>query len=179
MITLPLADPADSTLSREVLQHLQVQLLAARRLLAVVLEQGAAIRRRDVNNVVRLAGMLQAEVQRRKLLDAERAQLLERAGARLGVDAGAVSISLLANIMEPGAAQEARVRSAELRGLLDELQREHNCNRVLMHQELAFLDHLLRLAEGDSRIGYDSSGDHRAATTAGPASRRRVLDMEA
>jgi hypothetical protein len=171
-------DPADAILSRDVLDHLEAQLLAGRRLLAVVLEQGVAIRRRDVQEVVRLAGMLQAEVQRRKLIDAERARLLERAGARLGVDATSVSITLLAGVMEPDAAIEAHRRSSELRGLLDELQREHTCNRALMNQELAFLDHLLRLADGDSRIGYDSAGDHRAATSSASA-RRRVLDMEA
>ena len=179
MIASPQAQQADAVLSRDVLDHLEAQLLAGRRLLQVVLEQGAAIRRRDVQNVVRLAGLLQAEVQRRKLIDDERARLLERAGARLGVDAGSVSITLLADVMEPDAAAEARVRSAELRGLLDELQREHTCNRVLMNQELAFLDHLLRLADGDSRIGYDAAGDHRSATSSTTGGRRRVFDAEA
>jgi hypothetical protein len=171
-------DPADAILSREVLDHLEAQLLAGRRLLQIVLEQGAAIRRRDVQEVVRFAGLLQAEVQRRRQIDAERSYLLERAGARLGVDAGSVSITLLGSVMQPDAAAEAQRRSSELRGLLDELQREHTCNRVLMNQELAFLDHLLRLADGESRIGYDSAGDHRAATSSASAG-RRVLDMEA
>lgn len=178
MIAPAQLDPADTILSRDVLDHLDVQLLAARQLLQVVLAQGAAIRQRNVQEVVRLAGVLQAEVQRRRLIDEERARLLERAGTRLGVDAGSVSITLLGDVMEPEAAAQARIRSAELRGLLDELQREHTCNRVLMSQELAFLDHLLRLADGDSRIGYDSAGDHRAAPSAA-ASGRRVLDMEA
>ena len=65
--------------------HLEMQLVAAQRLLQVVLEQGAAIRRRDVQNVVRLAGMLQVEIQRRQADRRQRARLLERAGARLGV----------------------------------------------------------------------------------------------
>ena len=64
--------------------------------------------------------------------------------------------------MESDAATEARLKSSELRGLLEELQREHTLNRALMSQELAFLDHLLRLADGDSRLGYDAAGDHRA-----------------
>ena len=38
--------------------------------------------------VVALTGMLQAELQRRQLLEAERIALLERAGARLGVIPG-------------------------------------------------------------------------------------------
>src|SRR5947209_407445 len=88
-------------LGEAVLLHLDTQLVAVRRLLAIVLEQGAAIRARDVHDVVRLAGILQAEMQRRELLDAERLRLLERAGARLGVEAGAVTLTLLSSLMEP------------------------------------------------------------------------------
>ena len=43
-------------------------------------------------------------------------------------------------------------RSAELRGLLAEVQREHGVNRALMRQELAFLVHLTR------QIGVDGRG---------------------
>jgi len=179
MIASPQTDHADEILTRDVIAHLEEQLVAARRLLGVVLEQGAAIRRRDVQNVVRLAGILHAEVQRRTLLDEQRSAILERAGARLGVGAGSVSISLLEAVMDPAAAVDAHTRSSELRGLLDELKREHTCNRVLMSQELAFLDHLLRLADGDSRVGYDADGDHRQITSSVKSGRRRVLDLEA
>ena len=71
-----------------MIAHLEAQLVAARRLLQVVLEQGAAIRNRDVRSVVQLTGVLQAELQRRGLLENERLMLLQRAGARLGVPAG-------------------------------------------------------------------------------------------
>jgi flagellar biosynthesis/type III secretory pathway chaperone len=179
MLTSLQADHADEILTRDVLEHLDEQLVSARRLLGVVLEQGAAIRRRDVQNVVRLAGLLQAEVQRRALLDEQRSTILERAGARLGVGPASVSISLLEDVMEPDAAVEANARSSELRGLLDELKREHTVNRALMSQELAFLDHLLRLADGDTRVGYDAGGDHREITSSATAGRRRVLDLEA
>src|SRR5689334_18294799 len=109
----------DVALSVDVLTHLEAQLVAARRLLQVVLEQGAAIRARDVRGVVALTAMLQAELQRRQLIETERARLLERAGRRLGVTAGAVTLSLLETLMEPAAAEVARARSAELRGLLE------------------------------------------------------------
>ena len=64
---------------------------------------------------------------------------------------GAVTLTLLTNLMPESSAQDALERSWELRGLLAELQREHTVNRALMHQELAFLDHLLRLADGSVR----------------------------
>jgi hypothetical protein len=148
MSALASPNDLDAVLTGDVIAHLDAQLNSARYLLQVVLKQGAAIRERNVQSVVALSGILQAELQRRGLLDDERSRLLERAGARLGVAAGAVTLSLLEGVMEPDSAQTARKRSSELRGLLEELQREHRCNRALMHQELAFLDHLLRLADG-------------------------------
>ena len=47
-----------------------------------------------------------------------------------------------------------------------------------MNQELAFLDHLLRLADSDRHLGYDSAGDHNRMRARACASRHRVLDLE-
>ena len=41
--------------------------------------------------------------------------------------------------------ERARELSAELRGLLAEIERVHDQNRILIRQELSFLDHLMRL----------------------------------
>ena len=168
----------DSMLTNDVIAHLDAQLVSARRLLQVVLEQGAAIRVRDVQQVVSLTGMLQAELQRRALIERDRARLLDRAGAQLGVSPTAVSMSVLDAIMDPGLAPLAHARSAELRGILEEVQREHHVNRALMNQELAFLDHLLRLSDADRHLGYDSAGDHNRMTAPRLSSRHRVLDLE-
>jgi hypothetical protein len=170
--------PVDDVLGNDVLAHLEGQLVSARRLLGVVLEQGAAIRARDVQNVVSLTGLLQAELERRTVIERERARLLERAGLRLGVNPGAVTLALMEQLMSPVVAETARTRSAELRGLLAEVQREHHVNRALMNQELAFLDHLLRLVDSDRQLGYDSAGDRSRATAPRLASRHRVLDLE-
>jgi hypothetical protein len=80
--------------------------------------------------------------------------------------------------MDPGRAPLAHARSAELRGILEEVQREHHVNRALMNQELAFLDHLLRLTDADRHLGYDSAGDHNRMTAPRLSSRHRVLDLE-
>jgi hypothetical protein len=71
----------------------------------------------------------------------------------------------------------AGARSAELRGLLETVQREHHVNRALMSQELAFLDHLLKLAGVGGHESYDATGD-RLAATASQVTGRRVLDLE-
>lgn len=172
------ADQFDAVLTNDVIAHLDAQLVSARRLLGIVLDQGAAIRQRDVQNVVALTGLLQVELQRRTRMERDRSRLLERAGVRLGVAPGAVSISLLDTVMDPMRAPEAQARSAELRGLLEEVQREHHVNRALMNQELAFLDHLLRLSDSDRHLGYDAAGDHNRTTGPRLASRHRMLDLE-
>jgi hypothetical protein len=168
---------ADKDLALDVLTHLEVQLASARGLLQVVLEQGSAIRARDVPAVVTLTGVLQAELQRRSSIELARAGLLERAGARLGIAAGAVTLSALTELMDPASASLAQERSAELRGLLEVIQREHHVNRALMTQELAFLDHLLRLS-GAGDAGYDAAGDRSITRSARGQSAHRVLDME-
>lgn len=167
----------DAGLTDDVLTHLEVQLASARGLLQIVLEQATAIRARDVPAVVTLTGVLAAELQRRGNIELARAQLLERAGARLGIAAGAVTLTLLAELMDPASAALAQERSAELRGLLDVIAREHHVNRALMTQELSFLDHLLRLS-GTGDTGYDAGGD-RAITRAARGTRtHRMLDLE-
>jgi hypothetical protein len=172
-----LHERGDAALTHEVIAHLEAQLVAARRLLQVVLEQGAAIRNRDVRAVVQLTGVLQAELQRRQLLETERLALLQRAGAKLGVPGASVTLALLETLMDPDSALVAGARSAELRGLLETVQREHHVNRALMSQELAFLDHLLKLAGVAGHESYGAGGD-RLATTAADVTRHRVFNLE-
>ena len=179
MSTLVIAEESDSILTDDVIAHLDAQLVSARQLLGVVLKQGAAIRDRAVQAVVEWTGTLQAELQRRHQIEDQRARLLERAGVRLGVAAGSVTLTLLERLMDPDSAQAARERSSELRGLLEEIQREHRCNRALMHQELAFLDHLLRLADDSCDIGYDAAGERPPGTLSMITGRRRIFDTRA
>ncbi len=172
----------DDALAAELLAHLDTQLASARSLLGVVLEQGAAIRARQVQDVVRLAGILRGEMSRRQLLEEERAQLLERCGERLGVAPEAVTLRALQGLMGAADAQLAGARSAELRGLLHELQREHTTNRALMQIELGFLDHLLGMLALDGVTGYDPQGSSTAITrprAGGPSSSLHVLDLRA
>lgn len=168
---------SDAVLTNEVIAHLEAQLVAARRLLQVVLEQGAAIRNRDVRAVVQLTGVLQAELQRRQLLETQRLALLQRAGARLGVPGGSVTLALLETLMDRESALLAGARSSELRGLLETVQREHHVNRALMGQELAFLDHLLKLAGVAGHESYNAGGD-RLATSPADVTGHRVFDLE-
>jgi flagellar biosynthesis/type III secretory pathway chaperone len=174
-------------LAADVLAHLDAQLASVQRLLEIVLEQGAAIRARDVHTVVRFAGLLHGELARRAQIEDTRSLLLERAGAQLGIPAQAVTLTRLSALMDPADAALAAERSAHLRGLVEELRREHSCNRALMQIELSFLDHLMRsLALEHSVDGYDPRGSTGRSSIGGPSAggrapvhALRVLDLQA
>lgn len=135
----------DHALAVAVGLHLDAQLESARRLLDLVLRQGAAVRERNVELVLARLADIKAEMAAREMLERERERLLERAGERLGVAPAEVTLSALTGLMDPPRAEAIAARSAELRGLLAEIAREHGINRALMRQELAFVDHLVRL----------------------------------
>ena len=124
--------PEDRALTAEVLMHLDKQVDSVHSLLEIVLEQGVAIRAREVHAVVRLAGILRGEMSRRELIEEQRTLLLARSGQRLGIPAEQVTLARLTTLMDRDSAERAIARSAELRGLLHEVQREHSCNRALM-----------------------------------------------
>lgn len=177
--TLPSAPVRDEALGTAVIAHLEEQLLSTRSLLAVVLEQGAAIRARDVKTVVRQAGLLRGEMVRRELLEERRSALLAQCGARLGVAGESVTLGGIAQLMSPAQAELATARSTELRGLLHELQREHATNRALMQIELGFLDHLMGMLELDGSGSYDPRGGATQSERARPGAALHVLDLRA
>ncbi len=173
---------AAATLGGAVIAHLDAQIDSARRLLDTVLRQGAAIRRQDVEEVLGRLSDVQVEMELRGGLEQQRTLLLSRAGRQLGVAGHAITLDALVTLIAPHEAADARTRSAQLRGLLSEIQREHAINRALMRQELAFLSHLTRMMAGEEDLGYgrpgDSAGANMRIQPAAPSA-HRVLDLEA
>jgi FlgN protein len=167
----------DRRLGEQVLAHLDVQLDSGRRLLAEVLAQGAAIRARDVEEVLTRLSAIQQEMGARARLEQGRRALLIEAGARLSMAAGEVTVERLVTVLDADQADAVRHRSAELRGLLDEVVREHGLNRVLMRQELAFVSHLTQVIHGEPDAGYARPSANGTATAHRPP--RTVLDLEA
>ena len=170
-------------LEAELLAHLDQQLASARRLLALVLQQGVAIRAREVDDVLARLTDIQGEMGRRGTLEAERTGLLQRAGVALGIAASQVTLERLCQVVTPEGGQAAVERSAELRGLLAEIAREHGINRALMRQELAFLAHLTRLIGNEPEPGYRPPGTGAdvapAARPVAAAQPRRVVNFQA
>ena len=180
IVVAPVALEPESGLCEEVLAHLDAQIASAQRLLEIVLEQGAAIRAREVHAVVRLAGLLHGELTRRQQIEGERSLLLARAGALLGIPAELVTLTRMSSLMDPASAQLAAARSAQLRGLLHELRREHSCNRALMQIELSFLDHLMKsLALDGAAHGYDLRGASAGGRQRQQHGALHLLDLKA
>lgn len=161
---------AERPLAVEVHAHLDAQIQSARRLLASVLAQGVAIRNRDVEGVLLRLTEMKTEMARRAGLEQQRSELLLEAGLELGLAPEGVTLEAMTSLMSPHEAELVRAESGELRGLLAEIAREHGINRALMRQELAFLDHLVRL------IGQEPDPGYGAET---PAFAHRVLDTQA
>jgi len=163
-----------TVLEAELLVHLDRQIESARRLLGYVLAQGAAIRARDVESVLARLGDVQNEMVGRAKLETARTALLHRAGMALGVPPTQVTLERLCVLVTPEAGRAAMQRSAELRGLLAEIAREHGINRALMRQELNFLSHLTRVLGQEPEPGYRPPGGAGAT----PPS-HRALDLQA
>lgn len=141
-----------------VLDHLERQVRSAERLLQISLSQTAAIRGQDVEALLASLAQLETELGTRQRLELERERLLAEASGASGTAPADVDLETL--LVGAPAADAARARdlSARLRGLLAELGRTHAQNRVLMRQELRFVDHLLRLIHGGPRGGYSHAG---------------------
>ena len=174
--------PATTTaMGAEVLDHLQAQIVSAQRLLECILRQGAAVRAREVDGVLAAMTEIQAEMGARSRMENERAQLLMRAGAALGLNPAGVTLEAITQLMAPAEAELARARSAQMRVLLDEIARENGINLALIRQELAFLDHLTRLIGAEPQTGYRPPAPAGAPPAAArPASSPpRVLNVQA
>ena len=169
--------PAATAFGVEVFDHLGEQIASGRRLLGSILAQGKAIREQDVEGVVSRLGDIKTEMDLRGRLEGTRSELLTRAGQQLGIPPAAVTLEALTTLMSPLEGAAARERSAELRGLLEEITREHGINRALMRQELAVLDHLMRLVGSEPEAaGY---GPAQGQTPNPAPAKHRVLDLQA
>jgi hypothetical protein len=173
VIAAPEQRRVDPHFASAVLEHLDVQIDSARRLYGSILAQGKAIRAREVETVIQRLSEVKTEMSLRASLEEQRTELLVRAGNALGIPAPNVTLDAMATLMPVNAAAQARQRSAELRGLLAEIAREHGINRALMRQELSFLDHLTRLIGQEPETGYGPAGSDAPAPT------HRVVDAQA
>ena len=68
-----------------LVDHLQRQVESSRRLLAIVLAQSAAIRRRDVETILASLSDVQAEMAYRARIETERESLIQSAAAERSV----------------------------------------------------------------------------------------------
>lgn len=182
-MSLPaLTSEQTGTLGAALLSHLDAQLRSADRMLELVLAQGRAIRARDVQLVLELVGRIQAETDARARLESDRTTLLTAAGHALGVHGSAITLDAFCSLLDPATAAEAKARSSRLRGVLREVRDEHLICRALMRQELAFVDHLVRLlgSDDDAATGaYTRPASASGTPAPTPPPTHRLLDLQA
>jgi hypothetical protein len=142
----------------ELLEHLERQVASARKLLGIVLAQTEAIKRQNVESLLARMAEVQLEMRTRDMLEHERDMLIRGAAARLGMLPADIDIESILRLVPAPSADQARALSAELRGLLHEIGQVHTVNRVLIRQELSFLDHLMRVVSGAPQAGYSPAG---------------------
>jgi hypothetical protein len=159
----------------ELLAHLEAQIESSRRLLQALIGQTDAIRDHQVEQVLTRLREIQVEVAGRARLELERGALLERAGAALGLAPEVVDLKAMLPLLPIEEREPALALSAELKGLAKEIERVHAHNRILIRQELAFVDHLLRAMSGTPQGGYTADG---AAGTPAPV-QMATLDFRA
>ena len=152
-----------------LIDHLERQLASARRLLQTVIAQRDAIRAQDVESVLARLAEVQQEMGRRMQLERERDVLLDQASTALRRPASDSTLEMILVLLPGDDAVQARALSAELRGTLSETARIHGQNRVLIRQELAFLDHLMRVLSGTPEGAYSAAG--------GSSTRPQVLNL--
>ena len=148
----------------QLVDHLRTQVASAQRLLMVLLSQREAIRQQDVESVLARLGDVQAELAVRQRIERERDDLLRSAGSRLGVAPDTLELEDLLGGIPDEQATSVRSLSAELKGLLSEISTVHQQNRLLIRQELSFLDHLLRVLSGVPQAGYSANGGFASAS---------------
>ena len=78
-----------------IIIHLDKQIESARRLLGIVIEQSAAIRKQDVESVLVKMAELQGEMVTRTQLEQERDGLIQSAAVQLGVSADEVDLDAM------------------------------------------------------------------------------------
>ena len=146
-----------------LIDHLERQLASAQRLLQTVIAQRDAIRAQDVEGVLARLAEVQQEMGRRMQLERERDVLLDQASTALRRPASDLTLEMILVLVPAGDAVRARTLSAELRGTLSETARIHGQNRILIRQELAFLDHLMRVLSGTPEGAYSAAGGSSSA----------------
>ena len=175
--TLPEVTPLGNALRT----HFLAQQASAETLLSLILEQGRAIRAREVEGVLARLAQIQHEMERRGELERDRSVLLAHAAGQLGIPAHTVTLEAIVTLLSPSEAGPIRDMSARLRGMLEEIGREHQINRALMRQELAFLEHLTRIIGNGpgEQLGYGPTATSSVAPTRAAQPTLRSLDFSA
>lgn len=157
---MPVAQSA-ATLTEELAAVLADEMRHFRQLLDLLGREQAALRAADAQAVLAVLREQEGALARIRTLEQQRTRLLAGLAAPFGLDASALTISRL-NEVVPSAASVLSAVSNELRPLLVEVKALNDRNGVLASRGLGFLDrliaHLTSAMAPERARGYGAQG---------------------
>jgi hypothetical protein len=161
-------------IAHEICLNLGEQTRVWRRLLDLSQAQLAALQQQDVHAVHALLQELEVAMLDRSRTEVRRSMLLEQAAAKLGMPAAQITRDHISAHCDEPLAQELARAAEELRALVVELDAVTARNAVMLEQELAIIDVLVRGATVDTsaRMTYGKAGVQDEAP------RLRLLDAQ-
>ena len=165
-----------ATMARDMLR---AQAGVHQRMLELTAQQLQAVRARDPRAVAESLHGLEAAMMERGRVEAQRAQLIDRAARELGVPADEVTAELI-GATAPGPVQEELRQAAEqLRDVVGRLQRVVDAQRTLLTHEMETFEALLRQMVAHTSTAAGPTYGKDGATGAGDGSpRMKLLDLQ-
>ncbi|MCW2927565.1 MAG: hypothetical protein JWM86_1533 [Thermoleophilia bacterium] len=160
--------------TRELCLTVQEQARVWRRLLDLSLAQLDALKSQNVHGVHAILQELEVTMLERSRTEVRRGILLQQAATMLDVPVEAITRDVLVEHVDPQLAASLVEAAEELRALVVELDAVVGRNTVLLEQELAIIEVMVRGATVDSsaRVTYGKHGMQHEAP------RLRLLDAQ-
>lgn len=128
----------------EMVLNLEDQVRIYRQLLDLSQAQLVALRAQDVHAVHAVLQEIEVTMLERSKVEQRRSALLEAIARELGVPVAEVTASLLSQVADESVGAAIADASRRLGELVAELARVVERNRVILEQELAIIDHMVK-----------------------------------
>jgi hypothetical protein len=124
--------------------------------------QTSAIARRDIDAVSSLAISLETEVVTGRRLEQKRRGFAASLANALGVEEQDTTLGTLAAALPKTDARALLAAGETVIRAVERLARQSAANRVLLENELAVIDHVMRIAHHSEPVSYRGSGAYQS-----------------
>lgn len=164
---------SDASAINEIVVNLDDQVRVYRRLLDLSQAQLVALQAQDVRTVHAILQEIELAMLERSKVDQRRSEVLMHIAQQLGIALEDVTASLLQQRADAPIGEAIANASAELRGLVGDLDGVVARNRALLEHELAIIDHMVHgMTTVPDKPTYAADGGQREAA------RLKLLDAQ-